>query len=153
MLWPELEELLSVTFNVHPSNLHIQYQLSTKQKGALPANLTSQRQLDMLLNFIRPQRGNSKKVIVNVTTRYGLPHYAYMIHWTCYFSFYLPCLSLTLCLIHTDNFIPLYDTTPLPLCPGPCSTYDAAFIFSIAMPLFINMYASLYIQVYIPCTS
>ena len=52
-----------------------------------------------------------------VTTRYGLPHYAYMTRWTCSFSFYLPCSSLTLCSIHTDNLVPLYNTTPLPLCP------------------------------------
>ena len=70
MLWPELQELLSVTFNVHPSNLHIQYRLSTEQKGALPANLTSQRQLDMLLNFIRPRRGNAKKVVVNLFNKH-----------------------------------------------------------------------------------
>src|SRR6266576_1168280 len=77
---------------------------------------------------------------------------AYMTCWTCSFSFYLPCSSLTLCSIHTDNLILLNDTTPLPLCPGPCSTYDTVLIISIAMSLFINTYASLYLQVYIPCT-
>ena len=71
MLWPELQELLSVTFNVHPSNLHVQYRLSTEQKGALPADLTSQRQLDMLLNFIRPRRGNAKKIVVNLFNKHA----------------------------------------------------------------------------------
>src|SRR6266550_1964536 len=89
----------------------------------------------------------------SVTTQYGLPHYAYMTCWTCSFSFYLPCSSLTLCSIHTDNLVPLYNTTPLPLCPCPYPTYDAVLILSIAMSLFINTYASLYLQVYIPCTS
>src|SRR6266576_7234869 len=90
--------------------------------------------------------------VPSVTTQYGLPHYAYMARWTCSFSFYLPCSSLTLCSIHMDNLIPLNDTTPLPLCPGPCSTYDAVLIPSITTSLFINTYVSLYIQVYIPCT-
>src|SRR6266550_4530986 len=92
-------------------------------------------------------------VQLSVTTRYGLLHYAYMTHWTCSFSFYLPCSSLTLCSIHMDNLVPLYDTAPFPLCPCLCSTYDAILILSIAMSLFINMYASLYLQVYISCTS
>ncbi len=91
-------------------------------------------------------------VTTSVTTQYGLPHYAYMTRWTCSFSFYLPCSSLTLCSIHMDNLVPLYDTTPLPLCPCLCSTYDAVLILSIAMSLFINTYASLYLQVYIPWT-
>ena len=97
--------------------------------------------------------GGSVKYWASVTTQYGLPHYAYMTHWTCSFSFYLPYLLLTLCLIHTDNLVPLYDTTPLPLCPCPCSTYDTVLILSIVTSLFINTYVSLYLQVYIPCTS
>src|SRR6266550_10162 len=63
-----------------------------------------------------------------------------MTRWACSFSFYLPCSSLTLCSIHTDNLVPLYDTTPLPLCPCPCSTYDAVLILSITKSLFINTY-------------
>src|SRR6266550_238230 len=95
----------------------------------------------------------SSPVKPHVTTWYRLLHYAYMTRWTCSFSFYLPHSSLTLCSIHMDNLIPLYDTTPLPLCPCTCSTYDAVLIFNVAMSLFINTYASLYLQVYIPCTS
>ncbi len=91
-------------------------------------------------------------IAAGVTTQYGLPHYAYMTRWTCSFSFYLPCSLLTLCSIHTDNLVPLYDTAPLPLCPCLCSTYDAVLILSIATSLFINTYASLYLRVYIPCT-
>src|SRR6266576_5391727 len=91
-------------------------------------------------------------VQLSVTTWYGLPHYAYMTHWTCSFSFYLPCSLLTLCLIHMDNLVPLYDTTPLPLCPSSYPIYGAVLIHSIAMFLFTDMYASLYLQVYIPCT-
>src|SRR6266576_1992236 len=81
-------------------------------------------------------------------------HYTLCIHdmLDMLFSFYLPYSLLTLCSIRMDNLVPLYDTTPLPLCPCPCPTYNAILIFSIVTSLFTNMYASLYSQVYIPCT-
>jgi hypothetical protein len=64
--WEALQELLLVTFNVHLSNLHAQYRLSTEKKDTLLCDLTSTRQLETLIEFIRPKRGNSKQVIVDL---------------------------------------------------------------------------------------
>ncbi|KIL67256.1 hypothetical protein M378DRAFT_9504 [Amanita muscaria Koide BX008] len=64
--WEDLQELLLMTFNVHLSNLHAQYRLSTEKKDTLLCDLTSQRQLETLIEFIRPKRGNSKQVIVDL---------------------------------------------------------------------------------------
>ncbi|KAF8343243.1 hypothetical protein F5887DRAFT_1075992 [Amanita rubescens] len=64
--WELLQEKLLETFNVHFSGLHIQYRLSTEKKDALYCDLTSQKQLDTLIDFIRPKRGNSKLPIVDL---------------------------------------------------------------------------------------
>ncbi|KIL55015.1 hypothetical protein M378DRAFT_18321, partial [Amanita muscaria Koide BX008] len=66
MTWDNLQELLLVTFNVHPSTLHAQYRLSTEKKDTLLCDLTSPRHLETLIDFIRPKRGNSKQVIVDL---------------------------------------------------------------------------------------
>lgn len=64
--WDELQDLLLLTFDVHPSSLHAQYRLSTEKKDTLLCDLTSQKQLDTLIDFIRPKRGNSRQVIVDM---------------------------------------------------------------------------------------
>lgn len=64
--WERLQEKLLETFNVHFSGLHVQYRLSTEKKDALYCDLTSQKQLDTLIDFIRPKRGNSKLPIVDL---------------------------------------------------------------------------------------
>ena len=64
--WDELQGLLLLAFNVHPSSLHAQYRLSTEKKDTLLCDLTSQKQLHTLIDFIRPKRGNSKQVVVDM---------------------------------------------------------------------------------------
>ena len=64
--WDELQGLLLLAFDVHPSSLHAQYRLSTEKKDTLLCDLTSQKQLHTLIDFIRPKRGNSKQVVVDM---------------------------------------------------------------------------------------
>lgn len=40
--------------NIFQSSLHLQYRLSTDNKGSLPCDLTSQRCLDILISILRP---------------------------------------------------------------------------------------------------
>ena len=70
--WDELQDLLLLTFNVHPSSLHAQYWLSTEKKDTLLCDLTSQKQLDTLIDFIRPKRGNSRQVIVDMYNKHDV---------------------------------------------------------------------------------
>ena len=66
MAWEDLQDLLLQTFDVHSASLHVQYWLSTKKKDTLLCDLTSQKQFDTLVNFIRPKRGNSKQAIIDL---------------------------------------------------------------------------------------
>ncbi|KIL54687.1 hypothetical protein M378DRAFT_18653 [Amanita muscaria Koide BX008] len=43
-----------------------EYRLSTEKKDTLLCDLTSQKQFDTLIDFIRPKRGNSKQAIVDL---------------------------------------------------------------------------------------
>ena len=66
MAWEDLQDLLLQTFDVHSASLHVQYRLSTEKKDTLLCDLTSQKQFDTLVDFIRPKRGNSKQAIVDL---------------------------------------------------------------------------------------
>lgn len=54
MPWTALKDKLAELLNVHPTTLHAQYRLSTDSKASLPFDLTSQTELNNLLNVLHP---------------------------------------------------------------------------------------------------
>ena len=52
--WPGLQKRISEILNVFTSSFHAQYRLSTDNKTDLPFNLTSQSDLDVLHDMLRP---------------------------------------------------------------------------------------------------
>ena len=72
MAWEDLQDLLLQTFDVHSASLHVQYRLSTEKKDTLLCDLTSQKQFDTLIDFIRPKWGNSKQTIVELYNKHDV---------------------------------------------------------------------------------
>lgn len=54
ILWPDLQQKIAQILNIFPTSLHAQYRLSTEGKNALPFDLTSQSDLNVLHNMLRP---------------------------------------------------------------------------------------------------